>query len=58
MLNEEGFTHAGHTIAIGEEEFVALVDYMVKIQAAGKAYYSLNEWGAQTNASGLDRAIR
>lgn len=58
VLNEEGFTHAGHTIAIGEQEFVALVNYMVKIQHAGKAYFSLNEWGAHTNSSGLDRAIR
>lgn len=58
VLNEDGFTRAGHTRAIGEDAFVDLVDYMVKIQQAGKAYYSLNEWGAMANASGLDRAVR
>lgn len=52
VLNEASIASRG-----GEAAFVDAVEYALKIQAAGKAYYSLNQYGG-TNASALDRSIR
>ena len=41
-----------------EQTFLALVEYMVALQRAGKAYYIIDEWSAKTHSGGLDRAIR
>ena len=32
--------------------------YIVALQANGKAFYSLNEWGKMSAGNGLDKAIR
>ena len=41
-----------------EQTFLALVEYMVALQRAGKAYYIIDEWSAKTHSGGLDRAVR
>ena len=57
VLDEEGFTDWGRRL-VTEEEFVELVEYIVALQAHGKAFYSLNEWGKIDAANGLDKTIR